>query len=1442
MRDTAGMKGTAQIRLYMIAAACICAISARASVFYVAPDGSDAADGTSLETAWQTLPFAVHQITGGDTLYVRGGVYRGRTVFTNNSGSVEAPIRIYAYSNEVPVLKGSEIVEGWEPFTNSIWRVTNWTHRSQQVFADEVLLQQIGWPNDFNRDRACSCSSWLYIPHGYSCADIDPVTYTLNMGDPLTNMVPGSFYYCPTSQVLYVWLSGGQSPSGSLMEVSKESGIFYDWSNNGYLHVRGLSFRHSSTLTTASSGWPGVWAGYNGLIEDCDIEWCDGSGLGMRNNSTVLNCRINNNGIQGIHANTHTNLSVIGCTIMSNNYRNYTLNHAAGIKFISKVSDTRIVSNEVAHNWGPGIWFDTCPSNSGNIVAANYVHDNMPFPNRPGDTMSYSSSGIFIEKTGGAQVYNNLVVSNSTSGIYLSGSSDCRVYNNYVAGTRGTPGGHRGLAGISMKNPQGVGVAVKDNQLFNNIISDNLCDADLHLTDPNFINVERNYSDYNCIYRTQGAGIVFPSSHLSLRTDPIKTDDLTVWAALTGWDTNSMNVPPLCDPNVGLATNSPCVDAGVSPDALAQYQRFAFGPMDGDGDGRAATDIGPCELQASSGGTVYADALSTNAVFPFTNWNTAAAGLAEAVAAASDGGLVLLREGEYLLSEQVMITNAITVRSAGCPADTRLIATGSDRCLMVTSPHALIDGLSIEEGSADYGGGVYMAAGRIQNCLVLSNYTSAAGGGIYCASGAVVRNTTVAGNASASDGGGLYLEEGAAALDCAVLQNGASSAGGGLYLEAGALVFGCLVENNSSGDGGGLYMAASSTVTRCTLRNNTASGKGGGAYCATGGLVSLSYVDGNRAASGGGLYSAASGLFSGCVVISNAAAVAAGGVWMGSGGEVLHLTIAENAASNSAGGLLLDGNADVTASILYNNRAPVSSNHVLSGGSMTYSCASPLAPGSGNIDADPLFQQGFRLKYESPCVDGAPDAGAGDLDIDQNPRYVDGDGDGVADADMGAYEYRNILYVDASSTNPVVPYRTRDTAAARIGDALLVSWHGDVIVVATGTYAITAQLLVNKGVSIYGEGRPDECVVQGNGATRGWVLNHTNALIRGFTITNCAADSGGGVYIKDAGTVQNCRITGNRSTNNLGGAFQYFFGTFPVYCSAAYDSYVHEGGGGVVIARGGTLENCLIDNNEAAYAGGVLCLDGGVLKNCTISSNSAAQRGGGMIIQNTGTVQNTIIYFNNAPDGSNVYNSGSSYSYAYSCAAPLVAGSGNTAADPLFISAADFRLQESSICIDAGDNGVTVYPLDLEGIPRRLDGDADGLAVVDMGAYEHVHGTNDTDADGLTDILELQHGTDIFNRDTDDDGMSDGDEVFAGTSPTDADSVFSMSMESHAEPDKMLIHWWSASNRTYDLMQSTNLAEGFSAHAPGLSATPPMNVYTDSITVDMKLYRVNVRE
>ena len=66
---------------------------------------------------------------------------------------------------------------------------------------------------------------------------------------------------------------------------------------------------------------------------------------------------------------------------------------------------------------------------------------------------------------------------------------------------------------------------------------------------------------------------------------------------------------------------------------------------------------------------------------------------------------------------------------------------------------------------------------------------------------------------------------------------------------------------------------------------------------------------------------------------------------------------------------------------------------------------------------------------------------------------------------------------------------------------------------------------------------------------------------------------------------------------------------------------------------------------------------------------------------------------------------------------------GNISVDPLFVDPAqsDYHLQSISPVIDAGDNGIPGLPeTDLEGNPRILDGNGDGSAVVDLGAYELV--------------------------------------------------------------------------------------------------------------------------
>jgi alpha-tubulin suppressor-like RCC1 family protein len=295
--------------------------------------------------------------------------------------------------------------------------------------------------------------------------------------------------------------------------------------------------------------------------------------------------------------------------------------------------------------------------------------------------------------------------------------------------------------------------------------------------------------------------------------------------------------------------------------------------------------------------------------------------------------------------------------------------------------------------------------------------------------------------------------------------------------------------------------------------------------------------------------------------------------------------------------------------------------------------------------------------------------------------------------------------------NQIAPYSSLANATRSIQTTVDLAAAGDEVVVAAGTYTLTAPIQIAKGITVRSASGAAVTTVDGNNATRCFAVSHADAIVDGFTITHGRdANFGGGVAFGDlyspaaGGLVRNCIIK-----NNDGGQY----------------------GGGVWINGAGTLRNCLIVNNQASinYGGGVALWKGGVVENCTVSGNQAFRGGGLMAISDsngtTPVIRNTIIYGNSASSeyaDANISWSWGGGTYTNNCAsansssAPLP-GAGNITSDPLFVNAAagNYRLQAGSPCIDTGGNlSWTGTAVDLDGQPRVSNG------TVDMGAYESV--------------------------------------------------------------------------------------------------------------------------
>jgi hypothetical protein len=67
------------------------------------------------------------------------------------------------------------------------------------------------------------------------------------------------------------------------------------------------------------------------------------------------------------------------------------------------------------------------------------------------------------------------------------------------------------------------------------------------------------------------------------------------------------------------------------------------------------------------------------------------------------------------------------------------------------------------------------------------------------------------------------------------------------------------------------------------------------------------------------------------------------------------------------------------------------------------------------------------------------------------------------------------------------------------------------------------------------------------------------------------------------------------------------------------------------------------------------------------------------------------------------------------------------------VPGADFHLRAGSPAVDAGTNA-DLAPIDLDGVPRPADGNGDGSAIIDLGAYETP--TLDQDGDCVPDLLD----------------------------------------------------------------------------------------------------------
>ncbi len=239
----------------------------------------------------------------------------------------------------------------------------------------------------------------------------------------------------------------------------------------------------------------------------------------------------------------------------------------------------------------------------------------------------------------------------------------------------------------------------------------------------------------------------------------------------------------------------------------------------------------------------------------------------------------------------------------------------------------------------------------------------------------------------------------------------------------------------------------------------------------------------------------------------------------------------------------------------------------------------------------------------------------------------------------------------------------------------------------------------------------------------------TNCMIKNNASSGGNTANGGGVWMVNVGcTFNNCKIQNNYSCLD-------YFATPKTYGTSGF-------GGGLYInlnASGGgknaTFNNCLISNNFGAKGGGIYVNTGNTpgsavtitFNNLTAANNWALTNAGGFLATTINSpaalnINNSIFYGNTCSQAAT--NNGQATIATIAMKNSVIPASFNSVlsvktacidSDPLFVdaNANDFKLQNTSPCINAGDNTLNITTTDIRaaGYPRKN-------GTIDMGAYE----------------------------------------------------------------------------------------------------------------------------
>jgi predicted outer membrane repeat protein len=386
--------------------------------------------------------------------------------------------------------------------------------------------------------------------------------------------------------------------------------------------------------------------------------------------------------------------------------------------------------------------------------------------------------------------------------------------------------------------------------------------------------------------------------------------------------------------------------------------------------------------------------------------------------------------------------------------------------LTLTSPHLITSNLTIDGGNKvtlDAGGAgphfdvqAGFALTLTAITLVDGNSTSGCGGSINVAGSArlTLSQARLLNNQSNNQGGALCIETGGSAsiADSLFRDNRSTNHGGAIGNYGAVTISGTkFISNSSSLNGGAIDTTVFAAITGTTFLSNTSGWRGGGInnYLGLLKVTNTSFISNKTSGFyGGGLANDSNGtLVTGSTFFDNHTAGWGGAIESSGTLTVTNSTVSANRSQLEGGGIFWVPSAATTLTLLndtvVSNTAGTHGGNIYAGGVMTApidvmntlvafgspnNCDNPVHSLGNNLEntnvcgfslgsdqrganpkIGPLQDNGgptltHALKPGSPAIDKGTNSGCPGTDQRGNARPQDGDGNGTAVCDIGAFE------------------------------------------------------------------------------------------------------------------------------------------------------------------------------------------------------------------------------------------------------------------------------------------------------------------------------------------------------------------------------------------------------------------------------------------------------